>query len=261
VSPSSGTTFPIGVTTVNALATDSCGNSNFCSFTVTVLGAMGVKSNVLAQLLAIQATNMLSQPVAGKLSDAIQNLQNSLNPSYWIDQTHLQPKLGSTAINDEKLAAADLSFIMGSNKSPVDPAVVQDMINRIIKADRLLAIISIQGAAAAGLNARKIAEDTAMVAKGDQAASNGHYADAIEDYRNAWNHSLQMHLQTSVTSTGSAQLQFIGNGAASYVIEVSTNLLNWVPLGTYTPDVNDNVEFIDTNAVSSSGRFYRVVQH
>jgi hypothetical protein len=34
--PSSGSTFPPGTTTVNCCATDSCGQSNCCSFTVTV---------------------------------------------------------------------------------------------------------------------------------------------------------------------------------------------------------------------------------
>src|SRR6185436_2044179 len=34
--PSSGSSFPIGVTTVNSTATDSAGNTNSCSFTVTV---------------------------------------------------------------------------------------------------------------------------------------------------------------------------------------------------------------------------------
>jgi hypothetical protein len=36
-SPASGTAFPIGTTTVTSTATDACGNSSTCSFTVTVL--------------------------------------------------------------------------------------------------------------------------------------------------------------------------------------------------------------------------------
>ncbi|HYV39580.1 MAG TPA: HYR domain-containing protein, partial [Gemmataceae bacterium] len=34
--PASGTAFNVGVTTVNCLSTDTAGNSNFCSFTITV---------------------------------------------------------------------------------------------------------------------------------------------------------------------------------------------------------------------------------
>jgi uncharacterized repeat protein (TIGR03803 family) len=37
VVPSSGTSFPLGTTIVTSSVTDSCGNSNFCTFTVTVL--------------------------------------------------------------------------------------------------------------------------------------------------------------------------------------------------------------------------------
>ena len=59
---------------------------------------------------------------------------------------------------------------MGSKKCPVDPAVLQGFIDRIVKCDRLLAIISIQDAAAAGLNPKKVAEDLAMVAKGTRSS-------------------------------------------------------------------------------------------
>ena len=38
-SPASGTVFPIGTTTVTSTATDACGNSSTCTFTVTVLDA------------------------------------------------------------------------------------------------------------------------------------------------------------------------------------------------------------------------------
>ena len=40
--PPSGSVFPIGATTVNCNATDSCGQSNSCSFTVTVLPLLSI---------------------------------------------------------------------------------------------------------------------------------------------------------------------------------------------------------------------------
>jgi hypothetical protein len=47
--PPSGSLFPIGVTPVMVEAVDGCSsNPAQCSFTVTVLGAEGTKSNVLA---------------------------------------------------------------------------------------------------------------------------------------------------------------------------------------------------------------------
>ncbi len=94
--PASGSVFPIGTTPVSAQATDGSGNSAQCAFTVTVLGAQGVKSNVLAELIALRTSANPGQPFAQKFDDAIQHLADSLNPAYWIDQTHLQPKDGNT---------------------------------------------------------------------------------------------------------------------------------------------------------------------
>src|ERR1035441_1998307 len=47
--PPSGSTFPIGTTTVTATASDTCGNSATCSFTVTVYPQLSIAcpSNIL----------------------------------------------------------------------------------------------------------------------------------------------------------------------------------------------------------------------
>jgi hypothetical protein len=252
--------FPIGVTPVLVQATDSCTNSAQCSFTVTVLGAQGVKSNVLAELIALRDSVNFTQPLAQKLDDAIQHLANSLNPAYWIDQTHLQPKGGNTAMNEEKLAVNKLQDIMGANECPVAPAVLQGFIDRIVKSDRLLAIISIQDAANAGLNPKKIAQDLAMVAKGDAEAAAGRYVNAIEHYRNAWRHALQLRLQVDLNPDGSTRVQFIGNHSKSYLIEASTDMVNWAPLGTCRADVQGDVQFSDSNVAAQPLRFYRAVE-
>ena len=129
-----------------------------------------------------------------------------------------------------------------------------------MRCDRLLALVSIQDMAKAGLNARKVAQDYAMVAKGDREADAGHYANAIEHYRNAWRHALQLQLQVSVNSDGSTRLQFVANSTASYLIEVSTDLVNWVSLGTCTADADGEVEFNDPNPANQQVRFYRAVE-
>jgi hypothetical protein len=260
VTPPCGSVFPIGVTPVQATAMDACSNSASCAFSVTVLGAYGVKSNVLAQLIALRASTPLDQSFAVKFDYAILHLQNSLNAAYWIDQTHLQPRGGNTALNEEKLAAKELGVIMDSNQCPVDPAVLQGFINRILKSDRLLAIISIQEAASAGLNAKKIAEDLDMVAKGDEEAAAGRYANAIEHYRNAWRHAIQLRLQVSLAADGSARLNFVGNNSKSFLIEVSSDMVNWVSLGTCKADNEGNAQFTDSNAANRSLRFYRAVE-
>jgi hypothetical protein len=149
---------------------------------------------------------------------------------------------------------------MDSKGCPVAPAVLQGFIDRIVKCDRLLAVISIQDAAQGGLNAKKIAEHLAMVAKGDKEAAAGRYSNAIEHYRNAWRHALQLRLQVGLNPNGTTRVQFVGSSGTSYRIEVSTDLVNWVPLGTGTADGDGNVEFTDTNAVNQPVRFYRAVE-
>lgn len=258
--PPSGSVFPLGVTQVQATAMDACGNSNACAFTVTVLGAQGVKSNVLAELIALRATTTMDQSFATKFDYVIEHLQNSLNPEYWVDEIHLQPKGGNTALNEEKLAAKELGVIIASKNCPVEPAVLQGLINRILKADRLLAMISIEEAAAAGLNAKKIAEDLAEVAKGDEKAAAGNYANAIEHYRNAWRHAVQLRLQVAWNATGGAVLQFVGDNTKSYVIEVSSDMVNWTALATCKTDAAGDVEFVDADASKRPLRFYRIVE-
>jgi hypothetical protein len=258
--PPSGSVFPFGVTQVRAMAVDGCGNSNTCTFAVTVLGARSVKSTVLAELIALRASAMLDQSFASKFDYVVEHLKNSLNPEYWIDEVHLQPQGGNTALNEEKLAAKELGVILDSKNCPVDRVVLQDFINRILKADRLLATISIQEAATAGLNAKKIAEDLAQVAKGDEEAAAGNYANAIEHYRNAWRHALQLHLQVGWNSAGQAVLRFVGDNSKSYVIQVSKDMVNWAALGTCKADSKGDVEFSDPSASKQSFRFYRVVE-
>jgi hypothetical protein len=260
LTPPSGSVLPIGVTPVKVQVTDGGSNSVQCSFTVTVLGAQGVKSNVLAQLVALRASVVLTEAFARVFDDAILNLGNSLNPAYWIDQTHLQPRVGNTAMIEEKLTAGELKGIMEARKCPVDPAVLQGFIDRIVKSDRLLAVVSIQDATKAGLSARKVAEALAMVAARDRAAAAGYYANAIEDYRLAWRHVLQLRLQVSLNADGTTRLQFVGGNNQSYRIEMSTDMVKWVSLGTCTADAEGNVEFSDPNVAKQSLRFYRAVE-
>jgi len=260
VMPAPGSLFPIGTTPVQATAMDACSNTASCSFTVTVLGAQGVKSNVLAELTALRASTPLNDSFAEKFDYVILHLENSLNPAYWIDQTHLTPDGGNIALNEEKLAANMLDVIMSSKQCPVDPAILQGFINRIVWSDRLLAMISIQDAASAGLNPNKIAEDLEQVAKGDEEAEAGRYANAIEHYRNAWRHAIQLHLQISQDGQGGTKVRFIGIDGKSYLLEVSEDLVHWVPLGTNSPDDQGNLTFTDAAPVGQAQRFYRAVE-
>jgi PKD repeat protein len=262
VTPPSGSLFPIGVTTVLAQATDASSNTASCNFTVTVLGALGVAENVLSELITLRAALSGSNSACLKKLDlAIQRLSDSVNPTNWIDQTHLQLTGGNFAFNQEKLAISALQHLVQSRDCPLPTAVLQGFIDRLIKCARLLAIVSIQDAANEGLNAKKIAEDMSFVTNGDNEIAAGRYENGIEDYRNAWRHALNLRLVLGLAANGRMQLRFISNNNnAPYLIEVSTNLVDWVPLGSCKADASGEAQFTDPDGNLQGTRFYRVRQ-
>ena len=63
-------------------------------------------------------------------------------------------------------------------------------------------------------------------------------------------------------SNGVPQFSLRGGRGFQYVIETSTNLTAWSPLGTLTiTNLNGNAPITDTNAPDSDRRFYRAVSH
>ena len=194
VSKASGTVFPIGLTTVTITATDKAGNVTTATFTLRVLGANGVKLNILAEMKAknVKLTGKWGKDdddCHGVLSEAIEELTESLKRENWVDQTHLSCKRGDDAINEERQAVNDLVKLLASKSNPIAPAILQDWINRITACDRLLAVVAINDAVAAKTSASIIAKARAELAAGDAdiaSTKGGKYNSGINHYANAW---------------------------------------------------------------------------
>ena len=81
--PPSGSTFPKGVTLVNCVATDAAGNTNACSFTVTVIDTEAPKvncsSNIIVKVPAGQNNAIVNYP-APMASDNCPNVAASCAP-------------------------------------------------------------------------------------------------------------------------------------------------------------------------------------
>jgi len=189
--PPSGSLFPMGETAVAVQATDGCSsNTATCGFTVTVLTPQGVKSNVLDRLVAVLAktTNPGDKK---KLAAAISDISDSLgldNPTepLWVDPTHLDPQNGGSVFMDEQDAVAQLKTLSNNRWGRGNNEVASDQIDRLVKVDRLLAVVSIEDAIKAGGDASKIAQAKREVANGDKDAAFGNAARAIQHYWNAW---------------------------------------------------------------------------
>jgi hypothetical protein len=215
----------------------------------------------LADLIALRATIADDDdPDAHRLDEAIEHLGASLNPLWWVDDSHLDRDKGDKVFHEEKEAAHKLRELTQDNKSNIPDEVLLDLINRIVQADRLLAVLAIDEAEAAGLNPKKVAEDRAQVAKGDQDAADGKPEEAIEHYRHAWKHVIHLKIMPPRPAAGGLRLGFIGLAGETYVIQRSPNLVDWTTLGTTTSGPDGSIEWDDPDAGTQPARFYRVMQ-
>ena len=257
--PPSGSAFPIGATTVSCTATDAATNRSSCTFTVTVLGALGLKQNVLAELTALRATVSRKED-ADKLDAALKHLAESLEPELWVDQTHLTRKHGDRDFTEEKAAVHKLCELWRDKQSTVSENLVAGFIDRITAADRLLAVVAIQDAAAAGAARKKLDEARKALAKGDSDVANPKCGDGIEDYKRAWKLATHAKLAEAATlSNGRLQLEILGTAGETFVIQASTNLVDWVTIGTRTADADGVCLFEDADSGKLPACFYRVV--
>ncbi|MDB6125509.1 MAG: hypothetical protein JWQ71_4502, partial [Pedosphaera sp.] len=65
---------------------------------------------------------------------------------------------------------------------------------------------------------------------------------------------------SSMQTNGNFQMTLIGQAGESYVIQASTNLINWTSVITNTISASGNYKFADTNSLGFNQRYYRAVR-
>lgn len=173
--PEPGSTFPIGVTTVQCTATDDAGNESTCSFDVTVGGPLDITDSLLGQLIDLRDT-VTDRADGHKLNKAIRALTKATESSCWIDETHLQSACGGSVFDALKACVTKLGWV--ARKNPDLTADLQDLIDNIVVSARIL----VEAELAVQDNAK--AEDD--LDKGDSDASVNRPASAIGHYKDAW---------------------------------------------------------------------------
>lgn len=74
------------------------------------------------------------------------------------------------------------------------------------------------------------------------------------------NRVLALMSQSGATLTNGFGFAVVGQSGLSYVIEVSTNLVQWTPILTNPPTTNGVIPFVDTNVPASGQKFYRALE-
>jgi hypothetical protein len=137
-----------------------------------------LKQGVLATLQGIGPTG--NKDTDKKIADAIGHLQKSLDPSLWVDGSHLDPKKGDKVFDEEKAAVDSLTDI--KKPSPSLAATIASSVQTLTSADRSLAVTAISEST----DPKKVAQANKELAAGDKEASKGHFEQAIDHYKNAW---------------------------------------------------------------------------
>jgi hypothetical protein len=156
--------------------------SSSATSSIVVFTAMSLKQDVLAEATALLAG--ATKPDANKLKDIVKNLTDSLDPSLWVDGNHVETKHGDQVFNNEKQAVQKLMDLLKNSSIP--GATLQEMIDTLVHADRVLAEVALADAIAASGDPHKIAEAQQELAKAADELTKGHFDAAIDHYKSAW---------------------------------------------------------------------------
>jgi hypothetical protein len=150
-----------------------------------VLGAQGVISNLIDELINLQGT-VNNQPDYSKLSGAISNLQQSLAPGSLIDETHLDATNGDMVFNQDVAAVQYLLKLVKDNGGTISGSVLWGYIKGVVKTDRLLASVAVDDARRAGGSLLKLNMALEDVERGDKESARSQFESGIKYYHNAW---------------------------------------------------------------------------
>ena len=126
-------------------ATISMTSDRAVTATFTKKTYRSIMESILQDLISLRGA-VSNKDDGKKLDDAIKNLTESLNLSYWLDGDHLQSKKGEKVFGETKNAVNKLRDLMKEKKSSLADGVLQGFIDRIVQIDRNLVVTAINEA-------------------------------------------------------------------------------------------------------------------
>jgi uncharacterized protein (DUF2141 family) len=149
-----------------------------------------LKKDAIAELQAAENLTINKQTIE-KIDGAIEEIQESLDPSLWVDDFHLDPKHGFKVFDEEKDAVGKLLWILKDKKeSTAVKNVVQTVKAKLLQVDQVLANTAIIDAKA--LNStdprviHEIKEADKDFLRAMQEIAKGNYENAVEEFKHAW---------------------------------------------------------------------------
>lgn len=183
--------------------------SLYCASQIDTTGEEAAQTEVIEEEVKIEKNTVLTelQGLSGAdknpLADAIKNLQQSLNPDYWIDNDHLVCSNAGSSMFDKDKRAVNLLIDIKSSDARYE--TVHNAILTTVSTDRSLAEIVINESP----KGTKKTEALKLLSQGDVRASQNKYSEAIDYYKKAW------EKVCSIATTGSALTVAITGAAVS----------------------------------------------
>lgn len=110
------------------------------------------------------------------------------------------------------------------------------------------------------MSGKKIEQAQRFLARGDSDAVDKYCGNGIEDYMQAWKRVARPSVVPKRHPDGRVRLDIAAEPGDRLVIQVSSNLRDWVTLGRCTIGSDGLANHDDRDARGQGARFYRVVE-
>jgi hypothetical protein len=113
-------------------------------------------------------------------------LTSSLGTNLWVNDIHLFPKIGEQVFRYDMTSITNLAALAGVNTGVISSTMQQEIANRLVSLDKLLAQAAINQAAIEGASPSRLKAARHELASGDKTTDRQKYISSIVHYRNAW---------------------------------------------------------------------------
>jgi hypothetical protein len=159
-----------------------------------------------------------------KLESAIISMENSLNPSLWIDDLHLDPKNGKQVFEEDKNALLSLTLLVENqqivipnsydeNKEHEEEKLLslQEISRDIINSQRSLVQNAVEDSKVYGKDTEEMNLTVMEFNNGQEKFHLGEYLESLTFYKNSWIHSQNaLELNNAGNSYGPTLLEVLG---------------------------------------------------